>query len=91
VPFRKISRLIRPASDYRPNATHSLRYLDTGISVARVQACTVLGPRTSVRFRTNFYNALDKPKSRPVGNSLFRLSPEAVAGRMIDFFIHLDF
>jgi hypothetical protein len=75
-------------------------YLDTDLSAARVQAFNVFGHETSVRFQANFYNAFNKTNLAPilfgtqnatVENSLFGLSPAADAGRVIDFFIRVDF
>jgi hypothetical protein len=75
-------------------------YLDTDLSAARVQAFSVLGHETSVRFQANFYNAFNKTNLAPilfgtqnatVENSLFGLSPAADAGRVIDFFLRVDF
>jgi hypothetical protein len=75
-------------------------YLDTDLSAARVQAFSVFGHETSVRFQANFYNAFNKTNLAPilfgtqnatVENSLFGLSPAADAGRVIDFFLRVDF
>ena len=75
-------------------------YLDTDLSAARVQAFNVFGHETSVRFQANFYNAFNKTNLAPilfgtqnatVENSLFGLSPAADAGRVIDFFVRVDF
>ena len=75
-------------------------YLDTDLSAARVQAFNVLGHETSVRFQANFYNAFNKTNLAPIQfgtqnatieNSLFGLSPAADAGRVIDFFLRVDF
>jgi hypothetical protein len=75
-------------------------YLDTDLSAARVQAFNVLGHETSVRFQANFYNAFNKTNLAPilfgtqnatVENSLFGLAPAADAGRVIDFFLRVDF
>jgi hypothetical protein len=75
-------------------------YLDTDLSAARVQAFNVLGHETSVRFQANFYNAFNKTNLAPiqfgtqnatVENTLFGLSPAADAGRVIDFFLRVDF
>ena len=60
----------------------------------------VLGHETSVRFQANFYNAFNKTNLAPIQfgtqnatieNSLFGLSPAADAGRVIDFFLRVDF
>jgi hypothetical protein len=70
------------------------------LSAARVQSFSVLGHETSVRFQANFYNAFNKTNLAPilagtqnatVENSLFGLSPAADAGRVIDFFLRVDF
>ena len=75
-------------------------YLDTDLSAAKSQSFSVLGHEASARFQANFYNAFNKTNLAPilagtdnakVENSLFGLSPAADAGRVIDFFVRLDF
>ena len=75
-------------------------YLDTDLSAARSQSFSVLGHEAAVRFQANFYNAFNKANLAPIlagtqnatiENSLFGLSPAADAGRVIDFFLRLDF
>ena len=75
-------------------------YLDTDLSAAKDQPFSVFGHEASARFQANFYNAFNKTNLAPilfgtnnatVENSLFGLSPSADAGRVIDFFVRLDF
>ena len=75
-------------------------YMDTDLSAAKEQPFSIAGHETSVRFQANFYNAFNKTNLQPilfgtqnatVENSLFGLSPAADAGRVIDFFVRLDF
>jgi hypothetical protein len=75
-------------------------YMDTDLSAAKVQPFSVAGHEASVRFQANFYNAFNKTNLAPIlfgtqnatiENSLFGLSPAADAGRVIDFFVRVDF
>jgi hypothetical protein len=75
-------------------------YLNTDLSAARVQSFNVIGHETSVRFQANFYNAFNKTNLAPilfgtnnatVENSLFGIAPSADAGRIVDFFLRVDF
>jgi hypothetical protein len=75
-------------------------YLDTDLSAAKTQFFSVFGHEAAARFQANFYNAFNKTNLAPilfgtqnatVENSLFGLSPAADAGRVIDFFVRLDF
>jgi hypothetical protein len=75
-------------------------YMDTDLSAAKVQPFRVGAHEASVRFQANFYNVFNKTNLAPilfgtnnatVENSLFGLSPSADAGRVIDFFVRVDF
>lgn len=75
-------------------------YINTDLSAAKVQNFRIAGHDTSVRFQANFYNAFNKTNLAPilfgtvnamVENSQFGLSPSADAGRVIDFFVRVDF
>jgi Carboxypeptidase regulatory-like domain len=75
-------------------------YLNTDLSAAKVQSFNVFSHETSVRFQANFYNAFNKTNLAPIlfgtqnatiENSLFGRSPAADAGRVIDFFVRVDF
>jgi hypothetical protein len=75
-------------------------YLNTDLSAAKMQAVNVFGHETQLRFQANFYNAFNKTNLAPilfgtnnatVENSLFGLAPAADAGRVIDFFVRVDF
>jgi hypothetical protein len=75
-------------------------FLNTDLSAAREQSFGVMGHETSIRFQANFYNAFNKTNLQPISfgtqnstveNSLFGLSPGTDAGRVIDFFLRLDF
>ncbi len=75
-------------------------YMSTDLSAAKEQVFSVIGHETSVRFQANFYNAFNKTNLQPIlfgtqnatiENTLFGLSPAANAGRVIDFFVRLNF
>jgi hypothetical protein len=75
-------------------------YMDTDLSAAKEQPFSVFGHEASARFQANFYNVFNKTNLAPilfgtqnatVENSLFGLSPAADAGRVIDFFLRVDF
>ena len=75
-------------------------YLDTDLSAAKSQSFSVFGHEAAARFQANFYNVFNKTNLAPIlagtqnatiENSLFGLSPAADAGRVIDFFVRLDF
>lgn len=59
-----------------------------------------MGHEASARFQVNFYNAFNKTNLQPIlfgtseatiENTLFGLSPGADAGRVINFFVRVDF
>ncbi len=75
-------------------------YLDTDLSAGKDQPFSVFGHEASARFQANFYNAFNKTNLAPIlfgtnnatiENSLFGISPSADAGRVIDFFVRVDF
>ncbi len=75
-------------------------YMDTDLSAAKDQPFHIAGHEASVRFQANFYNAFNKTNLQPISfgtqnatveNSLFGLSPAADAGRVVDFFVRVQF
>jgi hypothetical protein len=75
-------------------------YMNTDLSAAKQQPFSIGGREISARFQANFYNVFNKTNLQPIlfgtanatiENTLFGLSPGADAGRVIDFFVRIDF
>jgi hypothetical protein len=75
-------------------------YLNTDISLDKETSFSIRDHDAAVIFQANFYNAFNKTNLQPIlfgtanatiENTLFGISPGSDAGRVIDFFVRINF